>query len=394
MVALLIASQLACSTRQHAAQPTNRPAHSPDVRQSKSASQATTLPRIVVTPLEVRDIEELYEQARLVLAAGQPVEAARLFDQVHRLDPQGPLAPEALYHSAAAHEKKGNLAASVWRLEQLVSRFGSHQLARVALTRAVWLRAQLDDWQRAGELAELLLARFGDLGPLQRVIAHSGVALQLVELGEVERALWHVEKGRTVVEDHRLDAAGRLPRELAPLYYALGEVRRVRASQIRFVPLPDNFAVTLEQRCQLLLDAQSAYSDAMRAYDPHWSGMAGYRVGELYQTLHRDLMRIEPPPSADTAQLARLFRGAMRLRYSILLDKALAMVDHTLAMAERSGERSGWVLRAEQAKRAIEAARRAEHEAIERLPYTRAELKSALDQLARRHVGAAEGKDR
>jgi len=102
--------------------------------------------------------------------------------------------------------------------------------------------------------------------------------------------------------------------------------------RIRFAPVPSDFAAVLEQRCQLLLDAQSAYSDAMRAYDAHWSAMAGFRVGELYQKLHEELMQVPAPKSADSAGKRQLFEGAMRLRYSILLDKAKAMMDHTVAM--------------------------------------------------------------
>jgi hypothetical protein len=74
----------------------------------------------------------------------------------------------------------------------------------------------------------------------------------------------------------------------------------------------------------------------------------------------------------------------MRLRYSVLLDKGLAMMDHTLKMAERTGEKSQWVERARDAKSKLEAARDAENRAIDRLPYTRAELRQALEDLAKK----------
>jgi hypothetical protein len=151
--------------------------------------------------------------------------------------------------------------------------------------------------------------------------------------------------------------------------------------------VPPNFAEVLEQRCQLLLDAQSAYSDAWRAHDAHWSTMAGFRVGELYQRLHEDLMRIPPPASADTPKKRQLFEGAMRLRYSILLKKALNLIEHTLAMAERTGEKSAWVEQTRNAQREIEAALRREDAAIAALPYTRAELEAGLAELASRQAG-------
>jgi hypothetical protein len=198
-----------------------------------------------------------------------------------------------------------------------------------------------------------------------------------------------IEKARTVVERERFDAAGRIPRDVAQLYYALGEVRRLRAARIVFVPVPEDFAVVLERRCQLILDAQSSYSDAMRAEDAHWSAMAGYRVGELYQSLHEDLMVVPAPGAADTPGRRQLFEGAMRLRYSILLEKARAMMQHTLKMAARTGERSEWVLRAERAARDLEQAEQREQAALDRLPHSRAELQRALDDLGQRAADTA-----
>jgi hypothetical protein len=240
----------------------------------------------------------------------------------------------------------------------------------------------MDRWGRAGAAAQLLLTRYRDLRPIESVVAHGGIALSSLESGDLTLASEHVERGRNVIEDHRLDSAGRVPRDLAQLYFALGEIRRMRADRIKFVPVPPDFLARLERRCQLLLDAQSAYSDTMRAYDAHWSAMAGYRVGQLYQTLHRDLMAIPAPNSAGSAERQQLFEGAMRMRYSVLLKKALAMMEHTLAMAERTGERSRWVERARDAKRQIDDGLRAEQAALDRLPYTREQLWHALEQLA------------
>jgi hypothetical protein len=125
----------------------------------------------------------------------------------------------------------------------------------------------------------------------------------------------------------------------------------------------------------------------MRAYDAHWSAMAGYRVGELYKSLHEELMRIQPPEGATGAK-AQLFEGAMRLRYSVLLEKGLAMMEHTLTLAERTGEKSEWVRRAADAKQTLEASVRAEQAALAKLPYSRADLEKALQDLANKKTKA------
>jgi tetratricopeptide (TPR) repeat protein len=342
-----------------------------------------TVPRTVITPTGAASIDELYEAAAGALLAGRFEQAAREFDRVFSLEPEGRLAPHALLQAGSAYDQLGNLEEAAARYEQLARRYPKHELAREALVRAVRLYAFLEQWEPAGAAADLLLTRYSDLGSFERIVAYSGKALALVSVGDLVNASAQIEKGRSVIETHRLDAAGRVSRDLAQLYFALGELRRMRAERIRFTPVPPNFAAVLEERCQLLLDAQSAYSDTMRAYDAHWSAMAGYRVGELYQRLHEDLMAVPPPKSADTEKRRQLFEGAMRLRYSILLTKALTMMEHTLNMAKRTGERSQWVSKAEEAREKIERTVRAENAALDRLPYSRAELQAALDDLAR-----------
>jgi hypothetical protein len=314
------------------------------------------------------------------LAGGEAAEAAREFDQVAQLDREGRLAPLALLEGSEAHEAAGDRSAAAERVEQLGRRFPDHPLSREGLVRAVRLHCYSEQWERAGASADLLLARIKELKPLERVVAFSGKALSLVFAGQPEGATDFVDRGRVVIDEARLDSAGKVPRDLAQLYFALGETRRMRAEQIRFQPLPPDFPRVLEERCQLLLDAQSAYSDAMRAYDAHWSAMAGYRVGQLYQRLHQDLLAIPPPATADSLARRQLFEGTMRLRFSVLLTKAQAMMEHISGLAARTGERSQWVSEAEQAKRSIVEAQLAEQRALAKLPYTRAELEREIER--------------
>jgi hypothetical protein len=62
------------------------------------------------------------------------------------------------------------------------------------------------------------------------------------------------------------------------------------------------------------------------------------------------------------------------------------MLDHTVAMTERTGEQSTWVLKARQARDAIIKATEDERQALARLPYTKAQLQAALDSFATGHA--------
>jgi hypothetical protein len=53
-------------------------------------------------------------------------------------------------------------------------------------------------------------------------------------------------------------------------------------------------------------------------------------------------------------------------------------------MSKRTGENSSWVARAEEARQKIERGIQAEKEALDKLPYTRADLQKALDDLQKK----------
>src|SRR5688572_19174476 len=306
-------------------------AAAPEASKAAKAPSQIDVPRTVITPSSATSLPEMFAEAQARARTGDLEGAAKLFDKVAEHEPHGELAAPALFSAGDAHDNLGHHQAAIARYRAVVEKHPGHELAREAALRCVRLLAYVEDFAWAGRFADRLLERKAELRPIEEVVAYGGKALALVAEGDDVRALSFVERGRDVIERNQLDMAGRVPRDLAQLYYALGEVFRLRGERIRFAPAPANLAVTLEERCRLVLDAQRAYSDTWRAYDAHWSSMAGYRVGELYQRLHEDLMALEAPAAADTKSRKELYEAAMRLRFEVLLEKARGMMEHTLA---------------------------------------------------------------
>ena len=188
--------------------------------------------------------------------------------------------------------------------------------------------------------------------------------------------------------------------------FALGEIRRVRSEKIRFVeplvngelpekaPVSPDFLPKMEARCQGLLDAQAAYADAMRATDPHWIAMSGYRVGEMYQKLHQDLMSIPPTLLAKTGKQKQIFFAIMHVRYRVLLEKGLEMTKRTIALGENRLDSSAWIRRAEEMKRGIERAIEEEKTALQAFPFTEQEIEGALEILKQKRRRTASPKRR
>jgi tetratricopeptide (TPR) repeat protein len=373
----LTLAALACRVSGPAAR---EPVVAPAARLEAVALQSTTVPALIVSSSGVVDVEELFLAGQTALRQGEPKRAAAAFDRIVQHDPDGSFAVRALFQGALAHEQAGELESAAARFEQLDRRFPEAPLAVEALLRSVRVRLHLEQWQAAGALGAHFLDRHPRGPVLGVIISYAARALDAVERDDGVAAEYFVAKGLDVVERLELDRAGQIPRDLAPLYYSQGELRRKRAEATALGPDVQMFAARLEQRCELLLAAQSAYSNAMRAYDAHWSTMAGYRVGELYARLHDELMRI-PPPRAGNERQRQLFEGAMRLRYSVLLGKASSMLEHTLALAVRTGEDSEWVRRTERARAMLSKASLDEQAALDRLPFTRDDLQRALDEL-------------
>lgn len=364
-----------CAACRGAAQP------APSPRSARNGTGELEVPRTVVTAKDASSIPELLRDAGALATAERWSEAAAAYDRAYRIEPEGESGEAALWGAAEAYDHANQYDQALSHYELYATRAPGTPRGRESMVRATRLLVFMGRFAPAGVYAERLLKQPEQLGDFERIAVMSARALALLERGEEQQASYFIEKARDVVEARQLDAAGRVPRDLAQLFYALGESRRVKAERVVFDPMPPNFGAVLEERCQLLLDAQSAYSDSMRAYDAHWSAMAGYRTAELYQRLHRDLLAVKPPPSADTERKRQLFEGAVRTRYAVLLTKAKGMAQHTLAMAERTGESSEWVERTRQALKSIDQGIADEEAALAKLPYTKADFEAYFAQM-------------
>lgn len=338
------------------------------------------VPNVVITPLEDGQIQAEFERAKGLLLAGDHRAAAELFDKLAKARPDSEIEPPCVYNAAIAYESYGAWDESLARLRELLRRFPGFAMERQARMRMGRTLAHVERWSELVSVTDELTKRT-DLALLEAVEMRGMRALGLVEQDLVDDAQREVSMARDIIERERFGEAGKPPIELAVVWFALGEVRRKKSELFVFDPLPPNFGEALERRCQGLLDAQRAYTDTMRSLDARWTAMAGYRLGQLYQDLYRDVMRIQPPAKADTLRKKQLFEGAMRLRYRVLLEKGLDMMNGTVRMADRTGEASTWVARAKEAQTKLEQALQDEKAALAKMPFTEEELRAELEAL-------------
>ncbi len=339
------------------------------------------VPETRITPHGPADVSRLFEEAQALLLGGEERKAIAAYERVVAMDPTGQAAGPSLFNLGLAHAGLGDHARAADHFLDAERRFPGAPIAKPALIRASRELAYLERWPELEQVASRIDRR-PDLSVLERIEALGGRGLALIEQDKDEEGFKVVVKGRDMVEEHRLGMSGPPPIELAQLSFALGEWRRKDSEKVGFEPMPADFAARLEDRSTRLLAAQDAYTEAMRSLDAHWSAMAGYRVGQLYQRLHRDVMAAPFQPKDLKQQ--QLFEGAMRLRYRVLLEKGLAMMEGTVRLGDRTGEKTAWTARAREAKAQLERALAEEKAALAKLPYTEQELRDALERLKAR----------
>lgn len=305
--------------------------------------------------------------------------AARGFDRVSKMAGEPQLIGVAIYEAGRAYGAMGKREEALDRFRSLTDEHPSHELAKNALVNQTRLLGYLERWPQLVATADELLER-GELPVMDRIEAFGAKALGHVEQEQIDAAKIAISKAQALIEKHGFGRSGPPPVQLAQVAFAEGEVRRLMSESIELTPVTEFFPQVLEARCQGLLDAQSAYTEAMRTRDAHWSAMSGYRIGQLYQQLHIEAMEIPPPDHASLEQ-QQLFEAAMRLRYRILLEKGLKMMEGTVRLGERTGEDSYWITRAQEAKRMLQQALADEKAALDNMPYTEDEIRAALDKL-------------
>lgn len=343
---------------------------------SPASSKPVSVPNQILGPRAEGTSKELRDEGERALLAREWQRAVDAFEVLIAGDAAAASDPSLRYDLGIAYEGLGEREKA--RAEyRKVAALASGALARNALAREVSLDAYLEDWPALGAVGETLLAR-SDLEPTERMLGLGARGLSKIEAGD-EGASHDILAGLDLVDEYRYGATGQLPVAAAMLKYAYGELKKLRSEKIVLDPPGDDFVLKLEMRCQALLEAQSAYADAIRAVDPLWASMSGYRVGEMYRTLHQALMRIPPTDKAKTESDKQLFYAIMHVRYRALLDKGIEMMNRTLAFGEKTGVASAWTERARDAKAEMEQALEREKTQIATYPFTEAEVEKALE---------------
>ncbi len=294
---------------------------------------------IEVTPVDLelagKNDEELFAIGRAALAAGEFGRAAAAFDRLVDLHPASRHVVTALLDGGMAHERLEQWRQALERFQALERR-STGPGAWEASFRVAECHYHLDELAEAAAVLTRLATR-DDLPPGEHVRALTQLGIVELERGRLDDAEKHlrlaVSAWRSGSEQERLDDY-----HPSQAQYYLGEVERARFLAVRLDPSRDDearLAHDLETKASLLLSAQGHYLRAIRMGNGDWAVASGYRIGELYDALHAALVEAPPPPGLDAEQ-AEAYRIELKRKVRVLVTKAIAIYEQTLAVAGRA----------------------------------------------------------
>jgi tetratricopeptide (TPR) repeat protein len=289
------------------------------------------------------DPEALFAEAGVAYREKRWADAVAIWDRMLADFGDSRWANACLYNAGLALEAAGDLEGAATRYRKLVARPCKESCADVidGLYRLGSVYVAQENWTAAAESWKQTLAR-KDLTLSDRVEAMARRAeaqFNLRDLGAAERTLREQQElVKANAEVERLDS---------DFFVAMGAyyLGRIAHEQYRLLPVrgPDKqLAEDLESKARLLLMAQSRYLEAMRVNNVEWATASGYQIGSLYHELYDDLINA---PVQATGEAREVYLEQLRDRIKTLLQKAVAIHEKNLLMAERNGVDNVWVKR-------------------------------------------------
>lgn len=306
-----------------------------------------------LTGLDGYDAAGLLELGLKLLEQPDHERASKVFERILAQFPGSEVEPLALYNAGSCAEELQDFERALARYRGILERHPSSPRYRDAYFRTAFVASKLERWK---EVADTFwqIRQLPGLTTMDELEARVGTAVGLFmqnDFASAEKELlaalrFHEEKSKE---------------EYLAADYFVGQARfylgEIAARQMEAIALdePDmkkqgweeQMGRSLEEKCELLVRAQTSFIRTIRAGHTGWATAAGYRIGSLYERLYDDMMRIPVPPGlGDDAK--EFYLSEIRKKVGVLVSKAIKVYEQSLEMATRVGERNEWVERTSQ----------------------------------------------
>jgi tetratricopeptide (TPR) repeat protein len=295
-------------------------------------------------PLGEMDDATLFDVGTRAFQGGEFEKAALHFDRLWSSFPASAYKAPALWNAALADERLGRFTPALERYEQYIKLKNEPE----AQLHAALCEYRLGRLQDAARRLHELQSRPG-LPLLQKASALVQEAVCRIEDGARAEGEQLLRTALDLYDSDRDEAVD--PALPAQAEFWMGEAFRgtFRAQKLDPAAMDEKaLSAALEEKAQFLLSAQGHYLRCIRRGDGEWATAAGYRIGELYEELHDELLSAPPPPGLTGAQ-RKLYQEELRGKVKNLVGKAIRVYEQTLSSAQRTGAQNGYVEKTRQA---------------------------------------------
>lgn len=313
-------------------------AHATPARQKLDIQNPTVVtagpPALVA--LGQMDDATLFDAGTRAFQSGDFDKAAQHFDRLWQGFPESPQLLPALWNAALSQERLARYSESLLRLQKYLALKDEPE----AQFHAAYAEYQLHRLEAAAARLHSLQQR-PDLKPLLKAQALLQEGVCKIEGGPRAGGEMLVRAALEAYEklDESVDPA--LP---AQAEFWLGEASRGAFKETAIDPSAmddQKLQDALEEKSLFLLAAQEHYLKAIRKGDGEWATAAGFRIGELYEAFHDELVHA-PPPGGLTDQQRALYQSELHKKVRTLVEKAIRIYEKTLTQAQESGARNAY----------------------------------------------------
>ena len=290
----------------------------------------------------------LIQQAEDALAADEPARAVALFARALDSEGDDDLARQAYPGLARAHELLNDFPAAIRAYDGYLSRFPDATDAANIYTRRGACEAEIEAWERSAHSFHAA-AEQPELPPSFQVEAMVREGYALFQLEKFDEADAVLAGAHEVYEDAMARNAERFS-----TYYFVGMGRFYRAAIIhrrfRDVPirLPEaQMAKDFERKLELLVQAQDAYNEAVKAKHVFWVSAAGYQLGSLFEEFYDALMYAPVPDWLDDKQRT-VYYEELKKQLRPVVNKAIWVFEKNLETAARLGYENPFIDKTEE----------------------------------------------
>lgn len=315
--------------------------------------------KVVVEPtgpdaFDVYDAQTLFERGLDLMRGGEHAQAADYFRRVTVEFPESTLLVPSWFNQTvcylALEDGQKALDAVDTYLAILPENAAAKHFLDGRFKRGAALM-QLKRYQEAADVFDLLIVETTSAADQVEALVDSGVAHFMLE--DRVTAEYRFLKARRIHDQASKIERLQVKFFLAQAQFYLAEIARYEFSELKLrYPTAEELAkadvpeamlgAQLEQKCQLLLRAQYAFTRSIREGHSGWASAAGYKVGSMYEELYEELTSLPEPDDLSDAQ-KQMFQELMREKVLILLEKAVKIWQATAEMATRTGEDNLWV---------------------------------------------------